>query len=71
MLCFPLVIFISPLIFDVVTSRPSPFIKFPAVKDCYEIETLDWILVSCPNGKISLRAKTKELIIDSGKTDLF
>ena len=69
MLSDHLITFLLLLIFDVATPRPSPLLSFPA--DCYEVETKDWILVSCPNGKISLRAKTKELIIDSGKTDLF
>ena len=68
MLSAHLIISLLPLAFEIVTPRPSPLFAFPAGKDCYEIETEDWILVSCPNGKTSFKIKTKEITIDGGKT---
>ena len=65
MLSDHLITFLLLLIFDVATPRPSPLLSFPA--DCYEVETKDWILVSCPNGKTTFKLKTKEITIDGGK----
>ena len=67
MLSAHLILSLLPLAFEIVTPRPSPLFAFPAGKDCYEIETEDWILVSCPNGKTSFKIKTKEITIDGGK----
>ena len=65
MLSLHLIKLLSLSIFGVVSPRPSIFSSFPKGKDCYQIETENWILVSCPNGKTSLKLKTLKFTIDT------
>ena len=36
-------------------------------EDCYEVDTPDWVMVSCLNGRTAFRLKNKEFIIDGGE----
>ena len=49
-------------------TTPKSLFSFPSGEDCYEINTADWVMVSCLNGRTTFQLKTKEFTIDGGKT---
>ena len=48
-------------------TTPKSLFSFPSGEDCYEINTADWVMVSCLNGRTTFQLKTKEFTIDGGK----